>query len=185
MRTLAAILTSVALIAPAAAQAAVPGPAVGAVPVTGAVATLSVGGSVTGGDTSFNLGVLIDTATGFMLSNLSAPPKTVIGSFCNTRSTITISATPTTAQAFTGTPPAGFTNALDYTATASGWTPTPASYVTDAPSNPVATQARGTAYTGTITVAVSNFSPVGGGALRLVADPSYQGTVTVTLAVAS
>jgi hypothetical protein len=185
MRTLAVILISVAVLAPAAAQAADPGPAESTVPVTGAVATLCVGGSVTGGDTAFNLGVLIDTTTGFMLSNLSAPPKTVIGSFCNTRSTIEVSATPMMAQSFTGAPPAGFTNALDYTATASGWTPTAASYVTDAPSNPAATQSRGSAYSGPITVAVSNFAPVGGAALRLVADAAYQGTVTVTLSVAS
>ena len=185
MRTLAAILISVALLAPVAARAADPGPAKGDVPVSGAVATLCVGGSVTGGDSSFNLGLLIDTATGFMLPNLAAPPKTVTGSFCNTRSTIAVSATPMIAQSSSGTPPAGFTNALDYTATASGWTPTAASYVTDAPSNPAAAQSRTSAYSGPITVAVSNFAPVGGAALRLVADAAYQGTVTVTLSVAS
>ena len=168
-----------------AASAATNTATVGPFQVTGNVPALCAGGTVSNSDTVFALGVLIDTATGFMLPNLSAPPKTVTGSFCNTRSTISITATPLSAQAFTGTPPTGFTNAVDYTATASGWTTTPASFTTDAASNPAATQNRNTAFTGDITVAVSGFSPVGGPALRLVSDPNYLGTVTVTLAAVS
>jgi hypothetical protein len=173
-----------ALAAAGAAQAATDTASVGPFPVTGTVPALCSGGTVTGGDSVFALGVLIDTATGFMLPNLSAPPKTVVGSFCNSRSTITISATPMTAQSFTGTPPDGFTDALDYIATASDWTTTAASYSTNTASNPAAQQTRDTAFTGAITVGVSGFAPVGGASLRLVADPAYQGIVTLTLAVA-
>jgi hypothetical protein len=158
---------------------------IGPFQVTGNVPALCSGGTVTNNDSVFAMGTLVDTATGFMLNNLSAPAKTVTGSFCNTRSTISISATPMTAQAFVGAPPTGFTNALDYTATATGWTANAASFTTNAASNPNATQSRNTAFTGTITVGVSGFSPVGGAALRPVSDPNYQGVVTITLAVAS
>ncbi|MFI4933453.1 MAG: hypothetical protein ACHP7N_02435 [Caulobacterales bacterium] len=168
-----------------AASAAGSSATVGPMNVTGNVPALCSGGTVTNNDTVFALGTLIDTATGLMLPNLSAPPKTVTGSFCNTKSSISVVATPLLAQSFTGTPPADFTKALDYTATASGWTTTAASFTTDAASNPAATQTRDTAFTGTITVAVSAFAPVGGPSLRLVADPNYQGTVTITLAVVS
>jgi hypothetical protein len=155
---------------------------VGTVQVTGHVAAFCIGGTVQGGDSVFALGVMIDTATGDLLPNLSAPPKTVVGSFCNGASTISITATRMTAQSFTATPPTGFTDAVDYTATASGWTPTAASFTTDAATNPASSQTRDTAFTGPITVAVSGFTPVGGVTLRPVADPAYLGVVTVTLA---
>ena len=157
----------------------------GPIPVTGNVPTLCSSGAIVGGNGVFALGTLIDTSTGFLLPTLSAPNKVITGSFCNQRSTVSVSATPMTAQAFTGTPPAGFSNGVNYTATATGWTTTPASFTTNAAANPAATQSRTTAFTGDITVGVSGFSTVGGPALRLVADPVYQGLVTVTLAAAS
>jgi hypothetical protein len=157
----------------------------GPLPVTGSVPSLCSSGAISGGNSTFGLGVMINTSTGFMLSTLSAPNKIVTGSFCNAQSTLTIAATPMLAQSSTGAPPAGFSNAVNFTASASGWTATPASMTTGAASNPAASQSRATPFSGDITVGVSGFSPVGGSGLRLVSDPAYSGTVTLTLAVAT
>jgi len=178
MRTFIAVSAFAALAAPAFAAPE------GQVMVDGSVATSCSGGTVTGADTVFDLGVLIDTSTGFLLPDLSAPPKTLVGSYCNTRSSITVSATPMVAQNANGAAPAGFTPALDYTVTASGWTINPAAYATGAAVHPSATQVRSTAFSGPITVSVSGFTPVGGSNLRPVADPDYRGSVIVSLAVA-
>lgn len=150
------------------------------VAIVGTVPVLCSGGTLTGGNT-FDVGVLIDISTGFLRSDLSAPNQTLAGSFCSTRTTINVLATPMTAQNFTASPPSGFSRFVDYTATASGWTTTPASYSTASASNPAATQSRDTAFTGPITVGIGNFGTGGGNALRLVADTTYRGTVTVTL----
>lgn len=151
--------------------------------VIGNVPAMCSGGTLTG-DGTFDVGVLINTTTGVLRTDLSAPDKILAGSFCSTRSTINVSATPMTAQNFTAAPPAGFSRTVNYTATASGWTSTAASYDTAAASNSAASQVRSTAFTGDITVAVSNFATGGGQSLRLVADPDYRGLVTVTLSVA-
>lgn len=153
--------------------------------VTGNVPALCVGGTIAGGNGNFDLGVLVDTATGLLRTNLSAPARVLTGSFCSSRSTITVTATPLTAQTFTNTPPAGFSRVVNYTATASGWTPTPASFTTGAGTNPASVQQRANAFTGDVTVAIGGFSTDGGNALRLVSDTNYLGSVTVTLAVAS
>ena len=158
---------------------------VSTVAVNGEVSTQCSGGIVQGGDSVFALGVMVDTATDLLLDNLSAPPKTIIGAFCNSASTITVAATPMTPAEFTGAPPSGFSDAVDYTTTASGWTTHPAVFTTDAASNPNATQKEPAAFSGVITVAVSAFTPVGGSALRMVADPNYVGRITITLAAAS
>ena len=152
--------------------------------VIGTVPALCSGGTLVGGNGTFDLGVLIDTTTGLLRSDLSAPPKVLAGSFCSARSTINITATAMTAQNYAGPAPAGFAQNVDYTATASGWTATPAATNTALSVNPGATQSRSTAFTGDITVALSNFATRGGNALRLVADPSYRGLVTVTLTAA-
>ena len=157
--------------------------AAGPIPVTGNVPALCSGGSLAGGEGAFELGVLIDTSTGFLLPALSAPPKTLTGAFCSSRSAITIEATPLTAQNAPDAPPAGFSKTVHYTASASGWTPAPAVFVTGAATQPASTQQRATAFTGDVTVSVGDFVTGGGNALRMVADPSYQGLVTVTLSV--
>jgi hypothetical protein len=177
-----ASLAIAAVLAPALALAQ---PVTGTVTVDANVTTRCDSGSVDGGVSTFALGVLIDTRTGLLLTNLAAPPKTLVGSFCNARSTISVSATRMLAQSFTGTPPSGFTDAIDYTATASGWTTVPASYSTEAANNPTASQTRDTPFTGPITVSIGGFAPVGGAGQRVVADPAYVGEVIVTLAVAS
>jgi hypothetical protein len=157
----------------------------GPLPVRGNVPALCSGGTLAAGGSAFEMGVLINTTTGFLRTDLAAPPKLLVGAFCSSMSSITVLATPMTAQNFTATPPAGFSRTVHYNATASGWTTTPAVFATGAATNPNATQQRSTAFTGDITVGVSNFTTGGGDALRMVADSAYQGTVTVTLAVVS
>jgi hypothetical protein len=156
----------------------------GPVPVTGNVATFCTIGSLEGADEVFDLGILIDVSTGFLLPTLSAPPKTLTGAFCNGGSTINISATPIVAQTI-GDSPSGYSNEVDFTATASGWTTTPASFSTATGATGQASQTRPTPFSGDIVVAIGDFSTSGGGSLRMVADPVYQGTVTVTLTIAN
>jgi hypothetical protein len=150
--------------------------------VTSRICTL---GTVNASDSIFDVGVLADPGTGRLANNLSAPPKTLSGSFCNTASIITISATPMVAHSAGESSPAGFSASVDYSATASGWTTTPAVFSTGASSNPAASQQRPTAFTGNIVVSLSNFTTTGGDLLRLVSDPLYQGVVTITLTVAA
>jgi hypothetical protein len=153
--------------------------------VVGNVPALCSGGTIVGTGSTFDLGVLIDTTTGLLRTDLAAPPKVLTGSFCSSRSTITVNATPMAAQNFTAAPPAGFSRTVDYTATASGWTATAATFATGAGSNPGAIQTRPTAFSGDITVSIGTFVTNGGSGLRLVSDTSYLGLVTVTLAVAN
>jgi hypothetical protein len=178
-------LAGLALGSPAMAQTASDTSVAGPFPVIGNVPALCAGGTLSTADGTFNVGTLIDTSTGFLLTNLAAPNKTLAGSFCSARSTITVSATPMVATNFTATPPTGFSRTVNYTATASGWTDTAASFTTNAAANAAAVQARNTAFTGNIVVGVSSFTTGGGNTLRMVADTNYQGLVTVTLAVAN
>lgn len=153
--------------------------------VVGNVPAMCAGGTVTGGNSTFDLGVLADTTTGLLRTDLAAPAKTIAGSFCSTRSTITVAATAIAAQNTTATPPSGFARAVNYVATASGWTATPASFDTASTTNAAATQTRATAFTGDITVGIGSFATAGGNTLRLIADTNYSGQVTVTLAAAN
>jgi hypothetical protein len=157
----------------------------GPFPVTGNVPALCSAGTLSEGNGVFAVGVLVDLSTGFLRNDLSAPPKVLQGSFCTSRSTITVAATPLVAQAFTTTPPTGFSKTVNFTATAAGWTPAAASFTTGSATNPAAVQTRDTGFTGNITVSIGNFSTGGGPTLRLVEDPLYQGAVVVTLAAAS
>lgn len=152
--------------------------------VIGQVPALCSIGSPDNSGGLFNMGVLVDTTTGLLRTDLSAPTKLLSGAFCSAHSTIAIVAAPMLAQNFAGTPPAGFSSGVNYLATASGWTVTPATYQTGALANAAATQSRNTAFTGDITVGVSNFSTAGGAALRPVADNQYLGQITVTLTAA-
>lgn len=153
--------------------------------VTGNVPAMCAGGALASGAGTFPLGVLIDTATGLLRTDLAAPDKVLVGSFCSTRSTITIGATPLAAQNFTAAPPAGFSRSVNYTASAQGWTTTPAAFNTGAATNAAATQTRASAFSGDITVHIADFATNGGATLRPVADTSYLGTVTITLATAN
>jgi hypothetical protein len=161
------------------------GDVTGDVGVQGHVQNFSCTLGSVGQDDVFDLGVLVDTATGLLKPNLSVAPKTLSGSVCTTRSTITVSATRMAAHSFNGTAPTGYSAQVDYTATASGWTASPAVYLTGDAVNPGASQTRPTAYSGDIAITLSNFTTTGGNTLRLVGDPLYEGVVTITLSVAS
>jgi hypothetical protein len=153
----------------------------GPFPVTGNVPALCSTGTLSGTG-AFPLGVLINTGTGFLRTDLAAPAQVLTSAFCTAQSTITISATPLLSQTVTGTPPNGFSRTVNYTATASGWTANAASFTTGAATNAAASQARSTAFQGDVTVSIGSFTTGGGNALRMVSDPSYVGNVTVTLA---
>lgn len=184
MRRQAAIFSTLlaALVLPGLAQAqttaATDSKTVG---IVGTVPAMCFGGTLTG-DGTFDLGVLVDLTTGQLRTDLTAPNKVLVGSFCTSRSSITVSATPLEAQSYQAAAPDGFSRVVHYQASAAGWTAAPATYSTASASNAAATQSRSTAFTGDITVAISNFSTAGGASLRLVGDPSYRGVVTVTLA---
>ena len=166
---------------PAAALAQTSNTSTKNVGVVGTAPAMCFGGTLTGSG-SYDLGVLIDATTGQLRTDLSAPTKVLVGSFCTGRSTITVAATPLAAQSSTVAPPSGFSRSVDYVATATGWTTIPASYNTATATNSAATQTRASAFTGDITVAISGFATNGGNSLRLVADDNYLGLVTVTIA---
>lgn len=180
-RSLITLIGIAALALPASAQAQSRDTDTKTVNIIGTAPVMCFAGTLSGTG-SYDLGVLIDTTTGQLRSDLSAPAQVLVGSFCTGRSTITVSATPLEAQNFTATPPSGFARQVEYTATASGWTVIPASYQTAAASNSAATQTRPTSFSGEVTVAISGFATTGGQNLRLVADGSYRGLVTVTIA---
>lgn len=176
------MLTAVAVASSATAQTLSPSASRGPIPVTGEVSAFCSLSAVNGGQESFDLGVLVDTSTGLLASDLAAEPKTLGASFCNARSNITVSASPLTAQTFTSTPPAGFSRTVDYVAQAAGWTPTPARFDTAASANAAASQLQASPLSADIVVSLSDFS-TRGGALRLAGDDVYQGSVSVTLGV--
>ncbi len=128
----------------------------------------------------FDLGVLVDTSTG-LLRTIAPVSKTLVGASCNVQSDISVTATPMQTQDFSGAPPSGFSSSVDYVATASGWTTTPASYDTSQTSHAGSVQSRSTAFAHDIVVTLSGFNTTGGQAQRLVSDPHYRGDIVVTL----
>lgn len=139
---------------------------------------------------SVSLGNLANASDGTLLTSIPLSDTTISDSWCNTGSTIGVLATPLVALGYSGAPPSGFTKAVNYTAAASGWSPTAASFTTNAiadgsgSGSTPATQSAGNPVAQTITVSLSSFhSPSSG--LRLVADTNYSGTITITLTVGS
>src|SRR5205085_822118 len=61
--------------------------------VIGNVPVLCTAGTLTEDNGVFAVGVLVDLSTGLLRHDLSAPPKVLHGTFCTSRSTITIEAT--------------------------------------------------------------------------------------------
>jgi hypothetical protein len=177
------VLASGLVAAPVAAQEAPTPPTIVNFPVTGFVTRLCAIGGVAGGNGTYALGSLIDPTTGLLSATLSAPSKVVTGSWCNAPSTINVSAIQLTAAGFTGPAPSGFTSTVDFTANASGWSSTPASFATGAASNSAATQSASSATSGNITVDIGPFAARGGANLRPVAAAAYSGQVVLTLAV--
>lgn len=139
---------------------------------------------------TINLGNLASTSDGTLLTTITAPSTTIPESWCNTGSVIGVIATPLVAQGLSGTPPSGFTQAVNYTAAASGWTATPASFTTTGDvsgggnGTTPGTQTVSAPVAQTITVNLSNFASPSSG-LRLVAAATYSGTITITLTVGS
>lgn len=169
---------AVFLAGPSMAQVATAGP----IPVNGNVPALCAFGQTNAVIGSFEMGVLIDTTTGLLRGDLAAPDKVITGSFCNSRSSLNVTASRMAAQNFTGAVPANFSSAVDFTATATGWTPTAAAYQTGVVgAQTAATQNQPQPNAGAITLRVSTFATQGGVSLRPVADESYLGTVTLTL----
>ena len=157
-------------------------------------ATLTVKGTVGSachlGDLSssqIDVGQLSNNPDGTLAAISGTPGTTITGSWCNTGSKITVVASPLVAQGFAGVPPSGFTKAVNYTASASGWGSASAS----APTLGNTSGAESGSHSGsqtlndpeanTIAVNLSSFSTPGSGD-RLVADSDYEGTITVTLA---
>src|SRR5690349_13786994 len=164
-RTLSLLIAPpVLLVLAAAAQAQTVGPSdsAGPIQITGNVPNnVCTLGALSDGDNLFDVGVLIDTGTGLLRPDLTAPPKVLTGTQCSSRSQLTIAATAMTAQAFVTTPPTGFSRGVDYTATASGWTPIEASYSTGAAANAAASQVRETAGRADSTISLSGFATAG------------------------
>jgi hypothetical protein len=157
-------------------------------------ATVTVKGTVGSachlGDLSngqIDVGQLSNSSDGTLASIGGTPGTTITGSWCNTGSKISIVAAPLVAQSFAGTPPSGFTKAVNYTASATGWGSATASDTTLGNSSGAESSSHSGSQTlndpeaNTITVNLSAFSTPSAGD-RLVADGDYEGTITVTLA---
>jgi hypothetical protein len=163
------LLAPLAALLPAAAMA----DSSATVTITGSVAVACHLGSPA--NSTIAVGTLSNLSDG-TLAAIGPQSTTIADSWCNTGSTISLSATPLVAQSFSGAPPSGFTKAVNYTATASGWTSTPPSFATPTP----ASQTSNNPVAQTITVGVSAFATPSAGN-RLVADPVYSGLITITL----
>jgi hypothetical protein len=159
-----------------------------------ATATITVTGEVSGtchlgtpSDATLSLGSLVNSADGTLNPSIPNVSTTIPGSWCNTGSIISVSATPLVAQGFSGSPPAGFTKAVNYTASASGWAGSAATFTTAGNTSGVVTgtpapgsQTQADPAANVITVGLSAYASPSSTA-RLVADPHYQGVITVTL----
>ena len=139
-------------------------------------------GEVLGGDDTFDMGVLIDTSTGLLRPDLNAVDKVVVGSFCNTQSTLTVSAIPMSAEDVQSLGSDAFTRRIDFVATASGWTDVPARFETAlGETQAAAAQIQPNPTDVDLILSLSNFTPNGGMDRRPVASDDYVGQVTLTL----
>ncbi len=149
--------------------------------VGGVPPVCQIGGST---DTrgSFDLGVLIDTQTGLLRRNLAPPQKDLGDTWCNAPSQIEISAIELTPQGATAQLRSGFSNAIHYTATASGWTDTAATYRTDgATTQRDAVQIAPDPRVVPLVITASDFRLREGSATRPLASRAYLGAIRVTL----
>lgn len=171
--------------APAMAQAV---PDEGHVAVDGSVAPLCILGNPD--PAVVNLGILINTSgtRAGRIRTIANQNVLLANSFCNfAGSVVTITANAMLASDTTP-PPASFARAVNYTATASGWTNNDASATTSALANGANPSATGTGATqplpkiANIGVQLSNFTVPGD--VYLVAG-DYTGTVVVTLGPAA
>ncbi|HEY1750671.1 MAG TPA: hypothetical protein VGG29_05375 [Caulobacteraceae bacterium] len=140
----------------------------------------------TAGQSTLDIGEMVDASTG-ELAAISNPPSTSItGSWCNTASTVSVVATPLVAQSFAGQPPTGFTKAVNYTATVSAWSTNAAAFATNGNEAGVqrdttpGSQPQPAPTATTIDVAVGSFAAPAASDF-LVADTDYSGAITITL----
>jgi len=139
-------------------------------------------GEIRGAGDTFDLGVMIDTSTGLLRRDLSAPDKVVTGSFCNTQSVLTVRAVPMAPEDVTFLSSDAFTRRIDFIATASGWTETPARFKTSAGENQSgAAQIQPNPTDVDLILSLSDFTANGGADRRPVASDDYVGQVTLTL----
>jgi hypothetical protein len=158
-----------------------------------ATTSISVQGSVdstchigTPVSATLDFGMLMDPATGKLRTPIFDQTTDIKGSWCNTASTISVIATPLVAQNYVGDPPAGFTKAVNYHVTISGWTNSMAIFSTtgDASggnsSTVAGSQSTSDPKAESLFVDVMQLTTPGTDS-RLVADTNYSGTITVTL----
>ncbi|KAA9014343.1 hypothetical protein [Sphingobium limneticum] len=131
---------------------------------------------------AFDMGVLVDVSTGYLKRNMTAPDRIIDDTWCNAPSQIEIRAVELAPQNATAQLREGFAGAVHFTAAASGWSETPASFRTDGASEQsssiqTAPQPRVTS----ITISLTDFRMRDGASLRPVASRSYLGAVIVTL----
>lgn len=144
-------------------------------------ALCQIGGSATARG-AFEMVVLIDTSSGFLKRSLTAPDKVIEDTWCNAPSEIEVRAVELTPQASVARLRDGFANAVHFTATATGWSASPAFYRTDgAATQQSAIQDAPQPRVTTLVINVSDFRMRDGAALRPIASRSYLGAVIVTL----
>ncbi|WP_295631402.1 hypothetical protein [Novosphingobium sp.] len=165
----------------------------GTVNLTGSVASrcgVAASGSGTSLDQTVALGELA-AANGTLRSGIEgqfANAVAAISVVCNTAApTVSISASPLSAQTNTGTPPAGFANAVAFTATVSFLTTASAPVVLSTASGSSAShtlsagEGRIANSPGNVVLTASAFHTAGAADI-LVADASYKGSIAVTIA---
>ena len=112
VKSLAAIAIGLAVSLASPTFAAGPGASVvGSLRLAGHVDMACTAGTLSSQDNIFNVGVLVDVSTDYLLSSLTAPTKTLVGASCGPKSAISITATPMTAQNYHLSLPAGFSKA--------------------------------------------------------------------------
>ena len=183
IKTFACLGAAAFLLGPSLVLAQVPATVTtGPLPVTGNVPALCAFGTIDGTNGRFDLGVLINTSTGFLRTDLAPAPRTITGSWCNSRSSLNVTGTLMTAQGFTTAPPTQFSTGVHFDAAASQWTSTPASFSTGVTTAQAgATQIQTSPNASNIVLTLSSFTTRGGTTLRPVADSNYAGSVTLTL----
>lgn len=173
-----------AFAAPPALAATTTSPTTAVIMVTGDAPGACTLGTL--GNSTLNVGEMVDPATGELAKIPSPSPTSITGSWCNTASTLTVLATPLVAQNFAGAPPSGFTKAVNYTATVSAWTTNPAIFSTSGNVSGVqsqttpGSQVQPAPNSNTIVVSIGSFASPSVGDF-LIADPNYSGLITITL----
>lgn len=155
-------------------------------PVTGSTQSHCSLGSATG--------PLVLTTTvasnGKLDPSLDGRTFTIAGVFCNSPSTIRVSATELRRTPPQGNVPPGHSQAANFTATATGWASTPATVTTTETSNlgsPTVftgvARSQPAPKSGSITVTVNNFKTVGGtpGNSHKLVNGNYSATITISL----